>query len=56
MDTNKTILNKLEYIGLDLDNIPETIKHFEPLEYRPSKFNDEHTYKIYKYINWNYQL
>ena len=51
MDTNDTILKKLEYIGLNLENIPDNIKHFEPLEYRPSKYDDEHTYKIYKYVN-----
>ena len=22
-----------------------------PLDYRPSKFNDEHNYKVYKYVN-----
>ncbi|MBQ2916655.1 MAG: hypothetical protein IJE59_00495 [Clostridia bacterium] len=51
MNTNDNIINKFKYIGLDLDNIPKFIKDFEPLEYRPSKFNDEHMYKVYRYIN-----
>ena len=51
MDTNKNIVKKLEYLGLNLDDIPEKIKNFEPLEYRPSKLGDEHKYKVYKYIN-----
>ena len=51
MNTNDNIINKFKYIGLDLDNIPEFIKDFEPLEYRPSKYNDEHMYKVYKYVN-----
>lgn len=53
MDTNENIIDKLKYIGLDLDNIPEKIKEFKSLDYRPSKYNDEHTYKIYKYIDVN---
>ena len=51
MDTNGEILEKLKYIGLDLDNIPESIRRFEPLEYRPSKYDDNHTYKVYKYVD-----
>ena len=51
MNTNDNVIKKLEYLGLDLENIPEKIKRFEPLEYRPSKFGDEHKYKVYKYIN-----
>lgn len=51
MDTNENIVNKLEYIGLDLNNIPSFLKEFEPLDYRPSKYNEEHVYKVYKYIN-----
>ena len=54
MDTNdKNIIEKLKYLGLDLDNIPDKIKEFQDLDYRPSKNNDEHIYKVYKYININ---
>ena len=51
MDTNENIVDKLKYLGLDLSSIPERFKAFEPLEYRPSKYDDEHTYKIYKYVD-----
>ena len=51
MNTNDNIIEKFKYIGLDLDNIPKKIKEFEPLDYRPSKYNDQHTYKVYKYVN-----
>ena len=47
------VINKLNYLGLDLDNIPEFIKEFKELDYRPSRFNNEHLYKIYRYININ---
>ena len=53
MNTNDNIINKFKYIGLDLDNIPKFIKDFEPLEYRPLKYNDEHVYKVYRYVNIN---
>ena len=51
MDTNEDIIKKLEFLGLDLDNIPEKIKKFESLEYRPSKYENEQKYKVYKYVN-----
>ena len=45
------MLEKLEYIGLDLNNIPETIKAYEPLEFRPLKAYEENRHKQYRYIN-----
>ena len=51
MNTNENIVNNLKYLGLDLENVPNSIKEFVPLDYRPSKFNDEHNYKVYKYVN-----
>lgn len=44
------IEEKLEYIGLDLKNIPEEILEFEPLEYRIPKKYDEKQYRRYKYV------
>ena len=35
------IEDKLEYLGLELDNIPKKLKEFEPLEFRVSRFYDE---------------
>lgn len=45
------ISDKLEYLGLDLDNIPEKFKRFEPLEYRVPKFYDEKQYRQYRYVD-----
>lgn len=45
------ISDKLEYLGLDLDNIPEKFKKFEPLEYRVPRFYDEKQYRQYRYID-----
>lgn len=51
MNTNENIIDKLKYLGLDMEEIPEAIKRFRPLEYRPLKYNDEHIYKVYKYLD-----
>ena len=45
------IAEALEYLGLDLDNIPVSLKNFEPLEYRVPRFYDEKQYKQYRYVN-----
>ncbi len=47
---SKTIEEKLEYLGLNLEKIPTFIKKFEPLEYRVPKFYDEKQYRQYRYI------
>ena len=36
-DKNNDIEKKLEYLGLDLENIPKQIANFEPLEFRIPK-------------------
>ena len=47
---NKSIKEKLEYLGLDLDNIPKEIKKYEPLEFRIPKVYDENHYRQYRYV------
>jgi len=52
--TNEDKVNiekKLEYIGLDLYDIPEFLTEFDPLEYRQTRGYDENTYKVYKYVS-----
>lgn len=51
MNTNENIINNLKYLGINLEKLPASIKEFIPLDYRPSKFNDEHNYKVYKYVD-----
>ena len=50
-DKIEGIAEALEYLGLDLDNIPESLKNFEPLEYRVPRFYDEKQYKQYRYVD-----
>lgn len=47
------IEEKLEYIGLDLDNIPEFLMDFDALDFRPSKTKEDNVYRVYKFIPVN---
>ena len=51
IDKKENIEEKLEYLGLDLDDIPKQLKQFEPLEFRIPKFYDEKQYRQYRYIS-----
>ena len=39
----------LEYIGLDLNNIPKELSNIEPIHF--SDFSNSNTYKVYEYIS-----
>ena len=45
------IKDKLDFIGLDLNDIPDFLTQYMPLEFRPSKTYVEESFKIYKYID-----
>lgn len=47
LDINK----KLDYIGLDLNNIPDFLKEYNPIDYRPNRNVEENNFKVYKYVN-----
>lgn len=44
------IKENLEYIGLDLNKIPEILKEYEPLNFRPNRNSGEKKYYQYKYV------
>ena len=50
---NKTqeIKEKLEFIGLDLENIPKTLKLVETLKFRPNSGFDEKKYRQYRFVS-----
>ena len=50
-DEKLKIQTNLEYIGLDLNNIPQFIKNYRPLEFRPIRGLSENKSRIYKYLN-----
>ena len=48
---NQEIKKKLEYIGLNLEEIPETLKLVEDLEFKPNAGIDEKKYRQYKFVS-----
>ena len=50
VEKNETIKEKLEYLGLDLDKIPRSLKQYKPLEFRIPKVYDEKQYRQYRYV------
>jgi len=48
---NQEIKKKLEYIGLNLEEIPETLKLVEDLQFRPNVGIDEKKYRQYKFVS-----
>lgn len=53
METNENLTEKLEYIGLDLNNIPDKLNFFKNINFRVRKNYIEENYKVYKYVNVN---
>lgn len=45
-----TIKEKLEYLDLDLDDVPKSIMNFTPFRYRVNKLYEEGQYKQYRYV------
>lgn len=46
-----TLVEKLEYIGLNLNEIPKCLSEFTPLNFRPIRGYDERAYKVYEYVS-----
>ena len=49
-ENNDEIKLKLEYLGLDLQNIPQNIKQFKPINYRFQRGYEEKQHRQYRYI------
>ena len=47
------ISEKLKYLGLDLDKIPDNLREYESLGYRVPRVSDEKKYRQYRYIPIN---
>ena len=48
---NQKINEKLEYIGLNLEEIPETLKLVEDLQFKPNIGIDEKKYRQYRFVS-----
>lgn len=53
VDVDSKIQEKLDYIGLDLDKIPKSVKEYSDINFRTLKGYDEKKYKQYRFINVN---
>ena len=52
-ETNEknVILENLNYIGLDLGNIPDFLMNYKDVDYKPTRAYEQTDFKVYKYIN-----
>ena len=50
LNTNESIIEKLNYLKLDLNDVPETLTNFKQLKFRASRTYDD-SYKVYRYID-----
>ena len=48
---NDEIKEKLEYLGLDLNNIPQNLQVFEPLKFKPTNIYEESKHKQYRFLS-----
>ena len=53
MKTNENLTEKLKFIGLDLENIPDKLNFFQPINFGVHKNYNEKNYKVYKYVDIN---
>ena len=47
----KLILENLNYIGLDLNNVPDFLMEYEDVDYKPTRAYEQSDFKVYKYIH-----
>ena len=53
LETNENLTEKLKFIGLDLENIPDKLNFFQNINFRIHKNYNEKNYKVYRYIDVN---
>lgn len=51
MKTTDEIKEKLKYIGLDFENIPEFLREYKKIEFKSIRENEQRKYKVYKFID-----
>ena len=47
---NINLISKLKFLGLDIENVPEYLKDFSPLEFNISRLNNDKEHRVYRYI------
>lgn len=51
IEVDSKVKEKLEYIGLDIEKIPKSLKEYSEINFRTLKGYDERKYKQYRYVN-----
>jgi hypothetical protein len=49
-ESNGDLTSKLDFLGLDLENIPEFLKDFSPLNFNTSRLNNDKDHRVYRYV------
>lgn len=49
-ETNADLISKLKILGLDIENVPEYLKDFSPLEFNISRLNNDKEHRVYRYV------
>ena len=49
-ESNGDLTEKLKFLGLDLEDIPEYLKDFTPLNFNISRMNNDKDHKVYRYV------
>lgn len=44
------LLNKLKYLGLDLEDIPDCLRYYEPIDFNISRLNNDKDHKVFRHI------
>ncbi len=47
------LIQKLDYLGLDLENIPEYLYDFKPLNFNLSRLNNDKDHKVFRFVPIN---
>lgn len=49
-ETNSDLVGKLRFLGLDLEDVPEYLKDFSPLNFNISRLNNDKDHRVYRYV------
>ena len=50
-EANVDLISKLKFLGLDIENIPDYLKDFSPLEFNISRLNNDKEHRVYRYVH-----
>ena len=53
MATKQDLNEKLDFLGLDLEDIPKFLTEVGPINFNPSRLNNDKELKVYRYISIN---